>query len=825
MPNTNTTESQKFTHICMQILGSVHGPEDLTNTFLDHLVTALKVDGCFLIACDPNNQPGYVDILGYRQAREDVPQSLLGLGANQQSLEKQLAQFDACDDLLTTVHPAIWPENNPRHAQAIRLGPGQAMLGFVLFFYDRDVPFDLPEDLLLAVSLCGTMLLQKISSHYQIDELSKALETQRGMAKGIVDSSLNTIIASDARGVIKMVNPITEKMFGYTRDELLGNNVRILMTQGNAVHHDQYLKHYISGGEPKIIGTGREVVAKRKDGTEFPIFLSLAHFTIAGESHFAASIHDMSQRHEVLKDLDKARDEAEQYFETAATPILVLSNRGDIILLNKAASKLLEITTEAAIGVNYFEKFHVISDNLELFDKFDDVVNSGISSEDMIAAEMTSLAGNVVKVEWRLAPFRGQSASSDEAVKAVILSGIDVTDMKHAEEELLQSQKLQALGLLTGGIAHDFNNLLAVIQGNATLLLEDIEGVEGQLKSEMLESAESIAHAAKRGVSLTSRLLLFSRKKTMKMETVVVHDLLYGLKELLARTIGEEIELNITSDDNAHDCEVNLNPAELENAILNLAINARDAMDGKGILEIALEKVDVHHGVFGAPSELKDGSYALIEVIDSGTGITTDVLDKIFDPFFTTKSVDEGSGLGLSMVFGFARQSGGTVTVSTELGEGSTFRIWLPINEMSLGRDVVMTAEDEEPLRHGSETILMVEDEATVRMIISRHLRRLGYRVITAESAVEAHKMIVDGQDFDLLLTDMVLPGGMSGNDLRKRIQKEMTDKPIIMMSGYSKELDQIMDEQTEGFRLLEKPFDMDVLMGLFEELLPQKEE
>lgn len=657
-----------------------------------------------------------------------------------------------------------------------------------------------------------------------IEKAHADLDQERGVAKGIIDSSLDAIIASDVRGVIKMVNPETEAMFGYEREELIGQNVKVLMTHGNAVDHDRYMSDYVVSGNAKIIGTGREVVAKHKDGHEFPAFLSLANFSIGGERHFAASIHDLTTRNQALLELGQARSETQQYFETAATPILVLDVEGGIRLLNQAASDLLEVSLATVVGDHFFKKFIPDWPLSGLYHDFEMLIDEGVETNHRINQEVRGLTGDKKDVEWRLAPLIEKDLKGNDEVKSVILSGIDMTEIKRAEEELLQSQKLQALGLLTGGIAHDFNNLLAVIQGNVNLLLEDLAEIDSPLKGELTESANAISEATKRGVALTSRLLLFSRKKNMQSEEVNVGQLIIGLEELLKRSLGEKMTLDIYIDDNAVGRNVFINPAELENALLNLAINARDAMQAEGVLEISLEKVAVGADKMGVPNQLAEGDYLLIEVIDEGTGIPEEILDKIFDPFFTTKSVEEGNGLGLSMVFGLAKQAGGAVSVATADGEGTTMRLWLP--ECPTLFEAKIDEMGEAALKHhGDANLLFVEDEANVRRTLTRNFERAGYKVKAFEDAVLARDAIKSGEEFDLLVTDMILPNGMSGNDLRHFVHDTLSpEKPVIIISGYSKELDQLLSEQHATMKVLEKPFDMVKIYDLFDEMLGNDE-
>jgi PAS domain S-box-containing protein len=353
----------------------------------------------------------------------------------------------------------------------------------------------------------------------------------------------------------------------------------------------------------------------------------------------------------------------------------------------------------------------------------------------------------------------------------------DLTAQREAEERLHQTQKMDAIGQLTGGIAHDFNNILTVILGIVELLAE---GVADQ--PELVATAKMIDEAAGRGAALTQQLLAFARKQMLAPRTTDVNALVTETVKLLRSTLGEQIELQMKLKDDAW--RAMIDPSQLSTVLLNLAVNARDAMPEGGKLVIETRNVVLDDAYAKANPEVKPGSYVLVSVADSGSGIAPALLDKVFEPFFTTKPVGKGTGLGLSMVYGFAKQSGGHVSIASEQGRGTTIEVYLP----RTGDDGA-DAEQQVPdiaAPSGGETILVVEDDAMVRTSAIRQLKSLGYRTIAASNGAEALALLDQGAQFDLLFTDMVMPGGLNGRQLGREIARRRPFVKMLYTSGYT---------------------------------------
>lgn len=373
----------------------------------------------------------------------------------------------------------------------------------------------------------------------------------------------------------------------------------------------------------------------------------------------------------------------------------------------------------------------------------------------------------------------------------------DITQRRIAAEQLIQAQKMESVGRLTGGIAHDFNNMLTVITGTIEILADGVRD-----NPQLAAIAKLINDAADRGAQLTSSLLAFARKQPLLPAETDVNDLVGDVVRLLSQTLGSQIEIRTELDRDAWLAFIDR--SQLSAALVNLAINARDAMPDGGTLSFATRNVQLGIPEAMARGVERAGDHLLIEVSDTGTGISPSHLEKIFDPFFSTKEVGQGTGLGLSMVFGFVKQSGGGIEVKSEQGQGTIFRIYLPKAEGTAQR---LAEEDELPVRGGSETILCVEDDPAIRDYVTGQLESLGYTVLVAANADAALEIANCGTAFDMLFTDIVMPGSMNGRQLAETL---MTGRPalrVLFTSGYSDGVLPAQGRTGHGIPLLIKPY------------------
>jgi len=365
---------------------------------------------------------------------------------------------------------------------------------------------------------------------------------------------------------------------------------------------------------------------------------------------------------------------------------------------------------------------------------------------------------------------------SGQLIQTVVVE-LQISELKNAEEALRQAQKMEAVGQLTGGIAHDFNNLLAVMMGNLELLSE--RSATGGASSEFIEMAMD---AAQRGADLTRRLLAFSRKQASHEESVDLRELADAMSELLRRTLGSRIQIDVTGPANLWRCRVDR--GQFENSLLNLALNARDAMSDGGALAIAFSNVEIAEECNAAEAVMSPGHYVRVAVTDTGTGMTPEIAEHALEPFFTTKREGAGSGLGLSMVYGFAKQSGGHLGISSSAQRGTTVEIFIPreIDRYHADASGVLSGG---LYRSRGERILLVDDDGPVLTMTARILRSIGYAVKSVLSAHEALDALEDSPKIDLLMTDVMLGGGYSGPELAREVEKRRPDLPVLFVSGF----------------------------------------
>jgi PAS domain S-box-containing protein len=397
--------------------------------------------------------------------------------------------------------------------------------------------------------------------------------------------------------------------------------------------------------------------------------------------------------------------------------------------------------------------------------------------------------GHIIRIanQVRLVSWNGQPAVQNTYV--------DVTEQRRAEEQLRQSQKMEAVGQLTGGIAHDFNNLLGVILGHTELAQERL-GIEDS-------SFQAVIRAANRGAELTHRLLAFSRRQPLQPRVIDLIGLVEGMTELLRRSLGEAIEIETSSKPGLW--KVMADPGQVEIALLNFAINARDAMPGGGKLSIELANIPLDDSHAAAQADVAPGDYVALSVTDTGIGMPPEVRARVFEPFFTTKETGAGSGLGLSMVYGFAKQSGGHVTVYSEEGHGTTVKLYLPRTQET---DYLAVPEDSSELPETrGETILLVEDDPDMQTLSVALVANLGYEVLAASDGKAALRALQESSRIDLLFVDVVLPGGMNGPALAVEIQRRRPEIKVLFMSGYVEKGIRHQARLDEGIECLMKPF------------------
>jgi nitrogen-specific signal transduction histidine kinase len=379
-------------------------------------------------------------------------------------------------------------------------------------------------------------------------------------------------------------------------------------------------------------------------------------------------------------------------------------------------------------------------------------------------------------------------------------------------QKLSQSQKMEAMGQLTGGVAHDFNNLLTIILGNSEYLTEKLIA-----NKELHKIADSIATAAERGADLTRSLLAFARKQPLMPQDIDIGQKVLGMEQLLRRTLGEHIECEFLLDSEVWHSSVD--PGQLASALLNLVLNARDAMPDGGRLAVEVRNISLDESDVDVNGEARPGDYIMVAVTDTGSGMNAEVAGRAFEPFFTTKEVGKGTGLGLSMVYGFAKQSGGSMQIGSEPGHGTAVKLFFPRLDAPHGNGA--PPPDPVAIPAGSGTILVVEDDDMVRSYVERQLREFGYRVIAARNGREALEILRKPDEIQLLFTDVVMPGGMFGPELARQAMRLRPELKILFTSGHSEQPVTSLDGLDA--RILNKPYRRNDLASMLRSVLMGK--
>ena len=494
--------------------------------------------------------------------------------------------------------------------------------------------------------------------------------TQDGMLlDALMEAAVDAIIVSDAKGKMIRANKAASQLFGYDIADLVGRSVNMLMPAALAEIHDGFMRHHLETGEKRIIGLGRDVEGLRKDGSVFPLHLSVGDAKVGDQRLFVALLHDLSER------------------------------RAD-------------------------------------------------------------------------------------------------------QEALARSQRLDAVGQLTGGIAHDFNNLLTVIVGNLELL--EMRGADDRQLSLIRDSLE----AAEMGADLTARLLVFAKKGKLNPVRADLRVLCKEALALLQRTIGEQYVIRTEFPESVSDVQVD--PVQLQSALINLAINARDAMPDGGEFLISVSEEVIDDSYIAQETDIDPGHYVRLFISDNGVGMGLEAQRRAFEPFFTTKSETGGSGLGLAMVYGFVRQSGGHITLYSEPGHGSSFGLYFPVTEDAAHPAGTPKPAELQPAltpKGSGQKILVVEDNPKVRRLSVERIRDLGYQTEEASSGDEAYAMLVGGLNVDLVFSDLVMPGNLNGYGLAALVQKDFPDLKILLTSGYASDVVTGRLGVTGEFNVLHKPY------------------
>jgi signal transduction histidine kinase/CHASE3 domain sensor protein len=482
-------------------------------------------------------------------------------------------------------------------------------------------------------------------------------------------------------------------------------------------------------------------------------------------------------------------------FRSMAEAVLVIDSESNVLLSNPAAERML---------------LHRAGMNLRNLRALSDVFHGdGVTplKPDELPSARVLRGEPFEELEMIVRPHSGNSTrhlmisgrpmlDAQGAISGAVLVYHDATTSRDTERQLQQSQKLDAIGKLTGGVAHDFNNMLTVISGNTETLVSHLKE-----QPELQRVARLIDDAAERCAELIQHLLAFARKQPLQPRDVGINAAIVDIAKLLRPTLGEQIQIETALEQGP--MTAHIDPSRLTNAVLNMAINARDAMPNGGKLLLETHRVVLDEAYAQANADVRPGPYVMLAVSDTGTGMPPDVQEKAFEPFFTTKEVGKGSGLGLSMVYGFVKQSGGHIKIYSEEGHGTTIKLYLPPGEGI----AEAAASAVPPAAGGVETIFVVEDDTLVRNFVTAQLQSLGYKTVAAADSKVALQMIEAGQAFDLLFTDVVIPGGMSGRELAEEVTKQRPGVKVLYTSGYTDNAIVHQGKLDDGVMLLTKPY------------------
>ena len=618
------------------------------------------------------------------------------------------------------------------------------------------------------------------------------------LVQSIVDYAIYML---DPNGFVTSWNAGAERIKGFQTEEILGKHFSTFYTEEDRAAEMPQKVLETARRQGRFEGEGWRV---RKDGSRF--WASVVVDRINGEDGelvgFAKITRDMTDK----RAAQQALLEAERHFRLLVQgvtdyAIFMLDPQGHVTNWNAGAQRIKGYTPEEIVG-EHFSRFYTPEDR-----------EAGLPQR---ALETAREAGRYEAEGWRVRKDGSRfwanavlDAVHDDDGKLIGFAKItrDMTEKREAQlqlqesrEQLFRSQKMEALGQLTGGLAHDFNNLLTAILGGCDLALRNLSDEE-RLKRML----DGIRNSAQRGATITKQLLAFARAQQLELKPVDLKAFLSDISTLLRPSVRSNIELITEISD--HVWNVEADPGALELALLNLAFNARDAMKEGGTLKISA----TNELLKGKPEGLR-GEHVALRVSDTGEGMSRDVMERVFEPFFTTKSYGEGTGLGLSQVFGFAKQIGGAVTVESELGKGSTLTLYLPVSRGALAPDAKIESG------HFRGRVLLVEDDVFVAELAAGMFNELGFEAVVTHSAKEALERLSGEQRPTLVFTDIVMPGGISGIELAQKVRARFPELPVLLTTGYSEQV-----AGNHGFPVLHKPYELSSLAEGLAKLLKQE--
>jgi two-component system, cell cycle sensor histidine kinase and response regulator CckA len=630
--------------------------------------------------------------------------------------------------------------------------------------------------------------------------------------RALLESAPDAMVIVDAGGKITIVNSQTERLFRYTREELLGQSVERLVPARFRRDHGGHRVGFLAQPQSRAMGSGLDLFALRSDGTEFPVEISLSPLETDTGVVVTAAIRDITERKKADQEMAALY---RKVAEEAAYRSLVEHAPYGIYRADLETDRFLAVNPALVTMLGYDNTEEVLQLSISK-----DVYGDSYERQRVLERKRSEAQFHGIETRWKrkdgtivFVRLSGSSERGTHALRYLDAVVEDITERKKLEEQFQQSQKMEAIARLAGGLAHDFNNIIGVVIGQAELLAGGLKESGQQLKR-----VDAILTAANRAASLNKQLLAFTRQQVLAPKIISLNDVVSEAEKILDRVVGEDVDLvaRLAADlRNTH-----ADPNQLQQVVINLVINARDAMPDGGKLVIETDNTTFDESyMLDSRGKIRPGDYVMLAVTDSGIGMDAATRARAFEPFFTTKPVGKGTGLGLASVHGIVHQSGGHIFLYSEPGQGTTVKVYLPaVSEAS------ETSAPLQPLQSadGDETVLVTEDDPLLRDVIVDALSSHGYRILTAENGTAALTLAQQyNGTIDLVISDIVMPG-MSGPKLARALQEAFPGISVLLMSGYSTEaLDRFGTSESHHF--LQKPFSPIRLAIRVREILDQR--